>query len=398
MNKLVHTTTKNKGRRSGLSLFFLLLFFAFLQACSTSTGSEQPAAAVPQSLPVITLSAQPVTTYQEYPATLEGSKDIEIRPQVDGQLTNIYVDEGEFVRKGQRLFKINDQEYTQQLNNAKASVAAARANLAYAEIEVTKLSPLVKNKVISEVQLKSAEAAKLAAEANVAQAEAMLESAQINLGYTVLYAPADGYIGRIPFKTGSLVNPSNPAALTVLSEIKNVFVYFSMSESEFLRFKEDFTGSDIVEKIEGLPPVELVLANGSPYPEKGKVELVSGQFDNSVGAITFRAVFPNTDRVLRSGNTGRIRIPLIRKEALTVPQEATFNLQDMVFVYTVGSDNKVASKPITISGRSGTNYLVESGVKSGDQIVYSGLDRLQEGLAITPMLVSIDSLKTIGSL
>ncbi|QEC51725.1 membrane fusion protein (multidrug efflux system) [Anseongella ginsenosidimutans] len=397
MNNLIHTATKNKGRRTYLPLFFILLSFVFLQACSTSTGSENPAAA-PQSLPVITLSSQPVTTYQEFSATLEGSKDIEIRPQVDGQLTEIYVDEGDLVKEGQRLFKINDREYTQQFNNAKASVAAAKANLAYAEIEVAKLSPLVANKVISEVQLKSAKAAQLAAEANVAQAEAMLESARINLDYTVVRAPAEGYIGRIPFKTGSLVNPSNPQALTVLSEIKNVFVYFSMSESEFLRFKEEASGNSVIEKIDSLPPVELVLADGSFYPKKGKVELVSGQFDNSMGAITFRAVFPNADRLLRSGSTGRIRIPRIRTAALTVPQEATFNLQDKIFVFAVGSDNKVVSKPLTISGKSGTSYLVESGLSPGDKIVYSGLDRLQDGSAITPMFVSIDSLKTIGSL
>lgn len=397
MNSLIHTIMKTKGRQSFLPLTLLLLALAFLQACTTSTGSEAPAAP-PQSLPVITLSSQSVTTYQEFSATLEGSKDIEIRPQVDGQLTNIYVDEGAFVQKGQRLFQINDREYIQEFNNTKASLAAAKANLAYAEIEVDKLSPLVANKVISEVQLKSAKAAQLAAEANVAQAEAMLESARINLDYTVVRAPADGYIGRIPFKTGSLVNPSNPMALTVLSEIRNVFVYFSMSESEFLRFKDEFPGKDIAEKIQGLPPVELVLADGNTYPEKGKVELVSGQFDSSMGSISFRAVFPNSDRALRSGNTGRIRIPRVRTEALAVPQEATFNRQDMIFVFTVGSDNKVVSRPIAVAGKSGTNYLVESGVKPGDKIVYSGLDRLQDGLAIKPLPVSVDSLNTLGSL
>lgn len=329
---------------------------------------------------------------------MEGSKDIEIRPQVDGQLMQIYVDEGDFVQQGQRLFRINDREYTEQFNNARASLAAAKANLAQAAIEVAKLSPLVENKVISDMQLKSAEAAKLAAQASVSQAEAMLESARINLDYTVIRAPADGYIGRIPFKTGSLVNPSNPEALTVLSEIKNVFVYFSMSESEFIRFKEESPGNSIAEKIDKLPPVELLLADGSLYPEKGTVELVAGQFDNSVGAITFRAVFPNSERVLRSGNTGRIRIPRLRPEAIAVPQQATFYLQDKIFVFTVDSDNKVVSKPITVSGKSGTDYLVEKGVGPGDRIVYSGLDRLQDGAVISPLAVSVDSLKTISSL
>lgn len=397
MNNLIHTTRGIKGRRFRLPLILLLLSFALLQACSSSSGSENPAAA-PLRIPVVTLGEESVTTFQEFSATLEGSKDIEIRPQVDGQLTHIYVDEGDFVQKGQRLFKINDREYVQQLDNAEANLAAAKANLARAKIETSKLSPLVENEVVSGVQLKSAYAAELAAEANVAQARAMVESARINLDYTLLKAPADGYIGRVPFKTGSLVDPTNPEALTVLSEISNVFVYFSMSESEFLRFKEEFPGSDIAQKIDSLPPVELLLADGSPYPQKGRVELVSGQFDNSVGSITFRAVFPNEKRLLRSGNTGRIRIPQLRRDVITVPQEATFNLQDKIFVYIVDSDNSVKSKPIAVSGRSGTDYLVKSGLSPGDKIVYTGLDQLQDGVAILPMPVPTDSLKTIGSL
>lgn len=397
MHNLIHTPQKRKGRRGYLPFSLFLLALAFLQACTSSSGRENPAPA-PQSLPVITLTTKPVTTYEEFSASLEGSKDIEIRPQVAGQLMAIHVDEGDFVQAGQALFKINDREYTQLLNNAEASLAAAKANLATARIEVAKLSPLVSNHVISDIQLESAKAAELAAEANVSQAEALLENARINLGYTVVRAPADGYIGRIPFKTGSLVNPSTPQALTVLSEIDDVFVYFSMSESEFIHFKEDFPGSSISEKIDSLPPVELVLVDGSTYPEKGEVELVSGQFDSSVGSITFRAVFPNTQRLLRSGNTGRLRIPHQRTDVITIPQKATFALQDKIFVFLVGSDNKVSSKPIVVSGRSGTDYLVTGGLKPGDKIVYAGLDRLQEGLVINPLPVSIDSLKTIGSL
>lgn len=396
MYSLIHTTRKGKGRSSYLPFTLFFLALAFLQACTSSTGRENPAAAL-QSLPVITLDTKPVTTYQEFSASLEGSNDIEIRPQVNGQLMAIHVDEGAFVRKGQPLFKINDREYTQLLNNAEASLAAAKANLAHAQIEVAKLTPLVANHVISEVELESAKAAQLAAEANVSQAEAMVENARINLDYTVVRAPADGYIGRIPFKTGSLVNPTNPVALTVLSEIENVFVYFSMSESEFLRFKEDVPGGSIAEKIDSLPPVELILADGSRYPEKGYVELVSGQFDSSVGSITFRAVFPNDQKLLRSGNTGKLRMPRLRTDVITIPQEATFALQDKIFVFTVGNDNTVSSKPIVVSGRSGTDYLVTGGVRPGDRIVYSGLDRLQEGVAINPLPVSTDSLKTIGS-
>jgi membrane fusion protein (multidrug efflux system) len=352
----------------------------------------------PQSLPVITVSSMPATTYQEYSASLEGSKDIEIRPQVDGYIEKIYVDEGAHVRKGQALFQINSRTYLTQLNNAKASLAAAKANLANAQINVSKLTPLVQNNVISDVQLKTAQAAYDAAAANVSQADAVVRSAQINLGYTMIKAPVDGYIGRIPFKTGSLVGTTTAEPLTVISEIKNVFAYFSLSENDFFQFKNQFPGNTMEEKIKQMPPVELILADGSVYPEKGKVEIVSGQFNNSMGSISFRAIFQNKDGLLRSGNTGRVRVPRSIASAVVIPQEATFELQDKILVFALGDSNKVTSKPITVAGRSGNYYLVQDGVKPGQKIVYTGLDRLQDGAVIQPQLISMDSLLKIKPL
>jgi membrane fusion protein (multidrug efflux system) len=378
----------------GNKLLLLPLFFAllFMQSCTTTSGKEnmvQP----PLDLPVLTLRPTAVTTYQEFPATLEGSKDIEIRPQVDGQLEHIYVDEGDYVHKGQRLFRINAQVYSERFNNASANLSAARANLSNAKINVSKLTPLVQNKVVSEVQLKSAVAAREASEANVLQAASMVGSAKINLDYTLITAPADGYIGRIPFKTGSLVSTINPEALTVLSEIKNVLVYFSLSENDFIQFKKEFSGKNIQEKIKHLPPVDLLLADGSLYPHKGKIELVSGQFDVSKGSISFRASFPNNEGLLRSGNTGKIRIPHLLSSVILVPQEATDEIQDKVFVFVVGDGNKVKSIPIAVSGKSGTYYLVEKGIQAGDKIVYAGLERLRDGAVINPRQVTPDSLK-----
>jgi len=361
------------------------------QACGTSTGSEQPVNA-PQRLPVLTLHPQPATTYNEYPAALEGSKDIEIRSQVDGQLEHIYVDEGAYVQEGQPLFRINDRVYAEQLNNAKASLAAAEANLTNARIDVDKLTPLVKNGVVSNVQLNAALAAERAAEANVQQARALVESAQINLGYTVISAPVSGYIGRIPFKMGSLISTTTPEPLTVLSEIRNVLAYFSLSENDFIGFKSRVEGATIAEKIGNLPPVELVLSDGSVYAQKGKVELVTGQFDQRTGTITFRAAFPNEDGLLRSGNTGKIRIPDVSPSVLLIPQEATFELQDKVFIFALVDSNRVESRPIPIAGKSGTYYLVERGVSPGDRIVYTGLDRLQDGMHIIPEPLAADSL------
>ena len=165
-----------------------------------------------------------------------------------------------------------------------------------------------------------------------------------------------------------------------------------MSESEFLQFKNQYPGNSIQEKIKQLPPVELVLADNSIYPSKGKIETISGQFDNSTGSISLRATFPNEGGLLRSGNTGRIRIPRSFTSALLVPQEATFELQDKIFVFILSDSNKVASVPITVSGSSGNFYIVEKGLKAGDKIVYSGLDRLKEGVMIKPEPLSMDSL------
>ncbi len=390
--------TKNERRQTSVlsiqlaSLLLVAVVTMVLIACNSSSGNPNMMTQPPQLLPVLIVQNTPATTYQEYSASLEGSKDIEVRPQVDGYLERIYVDEGAHVRKGQLLFQINNRPYLEQLNNAQASLAAAKANLANAEINVSKLTPLVQNNVISDVQLKTAKTAYDAAAANVAQAQAMVSNARINLGYTQIKAPVDGYIGRIPHKTGSLVGTGTATPLTVVSEIKEIFAYFSMSENDFLKFSDQFPGKTVEEKLKKMPPVELVLSNDSIFSQKGAVETVSGQFDNSMGSISFRASFKNTGGLLRSGNTGRIRIPRSVTESVVVPQESTFELQDKVFVFAVGDSNKVASVPIAISGKSGNYYLVNGGLKAGDKIVFAGLDRLQDGAVIAPQDISLDSL------
>lgn len=385
---IVYDLLINKAR------FFLIAIVAvILYSCNSSSGNEAGAyQQAPQVLPVMIVSSIPATTYQEYSASLEGSKDIEIRPQVEGYLERIYVDEGSQVRKGQPLFQINSRPFREELNNAKANLAASKANLATAEINVSKLTPLVQNNVISDVQLRTAKTAYDAAAANVAQSQATVSNAQINLGYALIKAPVAGYIARIPHKTGSFVSTSTVEPLTVLSEIKEVYAYFSLSENDFLLFKSQFAGNTIEEKIKKMPPVELVLSDGSIYKQKGKVQMVTGQFDNNTGSISFRASFSNTDRLLRSGNTGKIRIPKVLTNALVVPQEATFEIQDKVFVFALSDSNKVTSKPIVISGKTPTYYFVESGVQAGEKIVFSGVGNLKDGMAIVPEPMSTDSL------
>jgi membrane fusion protein (multidrug efflux system) len=378
---------------------FIISVALVLSACNSSPGnvSAGPGAMPPPQLPVIIVTSQSATTYQEYPASLEGSRDIEIRPQVDGYLDRIYVDEGAHVKKGQLLFKINARPYIEQLNNANALYAAAKASLENAEINVNKLQPLVQNNVISDVQLKSAQAAYNAAKASVAQAAAAVQSARINVGYTSITAPANGYVGKIPLKTGSLVRESADDPLTVLSETRDIHAYFSMSEINFLQFKDQYPGNTLEQKIKQMPPVELVLASDSVYSEKGKVELAEGQFNKTTGTINFRAKFPNAEGILRSGNTGKIRIARSLSNSIIVPQESTFELQDKIFVYTVADSNKIVTKPIAVSGKTTNYYFVSNGVNPGEKIVLSSqstlmMGGLRDGMPITPQMVSTDSL------
>jgi RND family efflux transporter MFP subunit len=375
-----------------------LLFFSalsiiaaiYVSSCSQVQGTQ--AAPPPQALPVMAVHASPATTYAEYSATVEGKTNVEIRPQVSGYLDKIFVEEGAYVTHGKPLFKINDRPYDEQLNNAEANISAAKANMDKAAIEVNRLKPLVENKVISDVQLKAAEAAYAAAKAAVSQTEAASNNAHINVGYTLIKAPVSGYIGRIPYKVGSLVGKGEASPLTVLSDVREVYAYFSMSESDFLHFTGESAGKTIADKIKTMPPVELELADKNIYTAKGRIELMEGQFDKTMGTISFRAVFPNAGGLLRTGSTGRIRIPQTNTSAVPVPQTATYELQDKIFVYTVGDSNKVSSQPLHVVAKTTGWYLVDKGVKPGDRIVYAGMDRLQDGMAITPQLLSTDSI------
>ncbi|CAM3440788.1 efflux RND transporter periplasmic adaptor subunit [Flavobacterium chungbukense] len=359
-------------------------FILALVLGSCGDKNQAPTAPPPPVLPVLAITSANTTTDAEYPAAIQGTVDVEIRPQVSGNLDRIFVDEGAYVSKGQTLFKINERPFREQLNNALASLHAAEAALINANLEVDKLTPLVQNKVVSDYQLKTAKASQKIAAANIEQAKAMVGSAKINLGYTNVTAPVSGYIGRLPKKQGSLVSASDVEALTTLSDVHEVFAYFSLGETDFIHFKEQYAGSSLGDKIKKLPPVTLILADNSAYPKTGKIDMVDGQFDKTTGAITIRATFPNANGILRSGNTGRIRLGLNHDDAILVPQAATIEMQDKVFVFTVGKDNKVTKMPITVVGKSGTNYLIKDGVKTGDQIVMSGIDKLQDGQAIQP--------------
>ncbi|ASK30545.1 efflux transporter periplasmic adaptor subunit [Chryseobacterium sp. T16E-39] len=374
-----------------MRILLLITSIILLQNCSKAAEGSNQAPPAPE-LPVYTVITSPATTYQEFPTALEGKNNVEIRSQVDGYLDRIYVEEGAFVRAGQPLFKIDSRAYGEQVNMAQANLQAANANIQKAKVEVDRLQPLVTAKVVSEVQLKTAKANYAAAVAAASQAQASVGSARINVGFTTITAPVSGYIGRIPYKKGSLISRTDPNPLTLLSDISEIYAYFSLSELDFIAFQNKYPGASLEEKLKNMPMVELVIADNSIYSEKGKMSIVDGQFDKSTGAISVRAVFPNAHGALRTGNTGRVRMPQLLNNILVIPQESTFEIQDKTYVYVLGKDKKVTSKPITISGKTESYYFISGGLSVGDKIVYQGLGNLKDGATIQPKAVSSDSI------
>jgi len=360
----------------------LLSVTALLVGCGNA--NEAPPAAQAAVLPVLDVAYQSASTETEFPVAIQGMNDVEIRPQVNGTLDRIFVDEGAYVSQGQPLFKINENPYRQQLNNASASLNAAEAAVINAQIEVEKLTPLTLNKVVSDYQLKTAKANLSIAKANVAQNRAAVAAAQINLDYTLIKAPVSGYIGRLPKKQGSLIGVADPEALTKLSDTKEVYAYFSLGENDFINFKTNYQGATLNDKLKNLPPVSLVLSDDSVYPQHGKIDMVDGQFDKTTGAITLRAKFPNANGLLRSGNTGKVRISIAHDNTIVIPQDATVEIQDKLYVVVVDKKNSVTRQPIQISGKSGNNYLIKEGIKTGDRIVLKGFENLPDGATIVP--------------
>lgn len=315
------------------------------------------------------------------------------------------MDEGQFVRKGQALFKLETNTQAQDTSAAKSgvaaaqsSVAAAQASVDAAQIEVNKLKPLVEQNIISSVQLETAKANLLSAQsqlsqarANYQQSQANYKSSAANLDYGTVRAPVSGVVGSLPLREGSLVGPSDQTALTVISDVSELFAYFSMNEKEYLDFLENSEGKTMKEKIEKLPAVKLKLANGSIYEEEGKIEAITGQVDPETGTIQFRVHFPNENGLLTNGNSGNIMIPQVYSDVLVVPDASTFEQQGITYVYKVVQDTAVSSI-IGVTAKVNNLTIVSEGLKEGDQIVAKGVGNLRTGTAIQPQAVDFDSI------
>ncbi|QRY59740.1 efflux RND transporter periplasmic adaptor subunit [Sphingobacterium siyangense] len=339
-------------------------------------------------VPVLVLNKTDTVVYTEYPAQLEGLTDVEIRPQVNGILERVLVQEGAYVEKGQALFLIDSRPYREAYNDAKAQLSIAQAEVQTAKIEVEKLKALVDNRVVSNYQLKTAQASYDAAVAGERKAMAKIENAKITLNFTTIKAPVSGYIGRLGKKTGSLVAPSDAQSLTYLSDNREVHAYFSVGEADFVAFKDGLQGRSIDEKLKNSAAVNMVLSGGADYPVTGRLDMVDAAFDRSTGAITLRATFPNRQGLLRSGNSGRIRLGLRQHGVVAVPQAATFEMQDKLFAYVVDQHNKTRQVALTVTGAAGNSYYISNGLASGDRLILKGLESLKDGMAVKPEISS----------
>lgn len=355
---------------------------------SSCGGGQQQQAPAPQ-IGTMTVVYGSASLEDSYPATIKGRTDIAIRPQVTGFITKVHVDEGQRVHKGQALFTLDQVQYEAAVESAKAAVNVANAAVSTAQLTADNKKMLYGKNIISEYEWQMSENALTQAKAQLAQAEAGLVNAKKNLAYTVVTAPCEGVVGSIPNREGSLASPSSTQALTTISDNSEVYAYFSLNEKDILSLTNN--GATTLEKaIKDMPAVQLKLADGTIYGETGKIATISGVIDNTTGAANVRALFRNTNGMLRSGSTGTVLVPHQADSVIMVPQKATFEIQNLRYVYVVNDSNKTASTRIEIMNQNdGKNFVVTSGLKVGDRIAVEGVGvSLKDGMTITPKEVA----------
>lgn len=359
----------------------LLISATTLTSCGDKKQSQQAMQA--PVLAVMTVTETNSTLDSAIPATLEGENDVEIRPQVTGFLTKVHVEDGQRVQKGQVLFTIDQVQLQAAVEQAQAAVAVAQANVNTAQTNADNNKILLDKNIISTSAYQTSLDGLNAAKAQLNQAKAALISAQKNLSYTTVTAPVSGVVGTIPYKEGTLVSPST--LLTILSNNTEMQALFSLNEKTLLDLTNDGKRT-LRQAIDSMPPLTLQLATGSIYPYKGKVISISGVIDPTTGSAQAKAIFPNPDGMLHSGNTGNILIPVEHQGVVEIPQNATFEVQDMKFVYVLGDSAKVHSRPITVAPLDdGKKYIITSGLQPGDKIVTEGIGiSVADGMTITP--------------
>lgn len=356
---------------------------AAIVCCMAAVSCKQaPTAMGPGQYAVMTIATSDREIPSTYSASIRGRQDIDIYPQVSGTISQLCVNEGQNVSRGQALFIIDQVPYKAALQTAEANVEAAKAGVATAQLTYDSKKELFAKNVISQYELSTAKNSLLTAQAQLSQAEAQRVNAANNLSYTVVKAPANGVVGTLPYRVGALVSASIPQPLTTVSDNSDVYVYFSMTENQLLDLTREY--GSIANTLKNMPGVQLQLNDGSIYDQTGRIESISGVIDPKTGSVSLRAAFPNKGRLLHSGGSGNVILPNSRKDAIVIPQIVTFQTQDKVYVYKV-IDGKASGAMIDVEKISnGTEYIVKSGLMPGDVIVAEGVGLLREG---TPIVV-----------
>ncbi|MBX2931946.1 MAG: efflux RND transporter periplasmic adaptor subunit [Chitinophagaceae bacterium] len=374
-----------------------------LFACGKNKQIQNQYAAKPY--PVVTVQEKTVTGYMSYPASIQGRVNNDVRAKISGYIKEVLIDEGQAVKKGQILFRLETNALSETAAAAQSGISVADANIKAAEaavnaaqVEVNRLMPLVQKNIVSKVLLETAQAnlqsaiSKLEqAKSAKVQAQATYLNATANVAYSIIRSPIDGVVGKLPLRVGSLVGPSDQISLTTVSETDEVYAYFSMNESEYLDFLSETAGYTVAEKLKNIPPVTLILANNKEYEEKGKVKAVTGQIDPQTGSILFRASFSNKRKLLSNGNSGTIKIPKQYQNILVVPEASTFEQQGIVHVFKVDKDT-TNSIIIKVIDRVNNMAIVSEGVQKGDTIIASGVNGLKTGTKVIPKPINFDSL------
>lgn len=358
-----------------MNKYTYLLLPLLLTACSKPTP---PSDAIPYK--TITIERADRTLLSEYSARLTGQQVVEVRPQVSGLITKICAHEGERVKKGQLLFVIDQVPYQAAYKVAQANVASAEASLANATLTLENTEKLYAGGVVGDYDLSTARNNAAAAQAALAQAEAQEISARNDLSYTEVRSPVDGTAGMIAYRVGALVSSSITDPLMTVSDNSTVYAYFSLTEAQVVDLIERYGSVEAL--IENMPEISLKTSSGNTYGQKGRLGAVSGIVSEGTNAITLRADFPNPNGILHEGGSASVIVPTTCDSAIVIPQTATFELQDKIFVYKV-IDGKATSAPVQVFRlNDGAEYVVEDGLENGDVIIADGAGLVREGAAV----------------
>lgn len=363
----------------------MMCFLAILFGCnSKGNENEDESTAAGRAIPVIALTEMDTTVYKEYIADIQAFRNVELRSRLTGFLESIHVDEGASVRKGQVLFRLNDEEYRAELAKANALLSSAEADAKKIELELERTRNLVDKNIVSTTEYELLQVQLRAAKAKIAEAAAMVQQTKNHLSFAQIRAPFDGRINRVLLKEGSLLNEGS--LLTTISDLNQVNVYFDISESEYLDLAKD----SLFRRSTYRKEVQLRLANGDVYPHMGTAEIVESEFEAQTGSISLRARFPNTNGLLSHGASGKIAVPVATGRLVFVHQKAVFEIQDKAYVYVLTEDNTIKMTPFETGQRIGHYYVVNDGLNSGDKVVFEGVQTLRDGMTIHPKEVQIE--------